>query len=810
MAQANTKKPSLGRAIVWLTAGAIQVAAAAEIPAGIAPLPTYDQLPLATDHPIGLAPGSGAGTLGWIGTRPVKNQPRLELPLKAGNCWAWELVNRSWNPATGATTDQPLNLPGMIVYAMPVPAGIVALTTLGCQTPNSEDRLRFVLLPSQPQGKLLTLETREPLGAMRVEFLVLDADTTVLVTRTKDARHILPYVLRRQGNGMALERLPELPIPYRRDYAAALAGTGAAVRLMIIGGSDGAYRGCSPCRDETHFLDLKTKTWSDGPKLLEARSELAATRLPDGSVLVTGGWTEKAGWGHGPSATAEHWDPASNRFQAVAPMPTGTARHRGIWPPGGDGTTLFIAEGLSGTAQAYDVGSKTWRTVGEWVQGSEEGGCGFYPFIHDGNAYAWLLNKAEGHYSSKSCLEQKYAYLSLLRPALGAAAPLSPPPPEALLITYRSGAAFVPATAAGSSESPALIIGGTTHAGMNTYLMTSAVEAVGRDGRIWSLPPLNHARVNARAFRLGGGILVVGGEATRWHRDRNPASALPTEWLAAAPGGKGGPTGKWVDLPESPFVSDTALTQLADGSLLQVNAAGDVTQLLGTQVNGLPTLERVAWPSLRRARRSVDKEQVQVRQLPDGRIVVAGGQVQAEKIALFSPEVERPDGVDEYVGIGEFLPSRRHEIWDPAAKRWITTAASVAAGGRVTILEDGRVLKLGQTQPQAPAEPKALLEISTANGMAWAPRPLSAGSRLRMTDQFKEFSLDGEIFASGELEGVNTGGGVSAVEWLNQATERWELLWQAGQNENWRDHVGRILVRRLANGKTVVLPVEGL
>jgi hypothetical protein len=177
---------------------------------------------------------------------------------------------------------------------------------------------------------------------------------------------------------------------------------------------------------------------------------------------------------------------------------------------------------------------------------------------------------------------------------------------------------------------------------------------------------------------------------------------------------------------------------------------------------------------------------------------------------VFSPEVDRPDGVDEYVGIGEFLPSRRHEIWDPAAKRWTATAASVAAGGRVTILDDGRVLKLGQTQPQPPAEPKALLEISTANGMAWAPRPPSAGSRLRMTDQFKEFSLDGEIFASGELEGVNTGGGVSGVEWLNQATGRWELLWQAGQNENWRDHVGRILVRRLANGKTVVLPAEGL
>ncbi|MBK8530255.1 MAG: hypothetical protein IPL57_25240 [Rubrivivax sp.] len=80
--------------------------------------------------------------------------------------------------------------------------------------------------------------------------------------------------------------------------------------------------------------------------MLEARSEHDATGLPDGSVLVTGGWTKKADWGKGPSATAERWNPATNRFEAVAPMPTGTALHRGFWLPGQEGKSLLITQGM--------------------------------------------------------------------------------------------------------------------------------------------------------------------------------------------------------------------------------------------------------------------------------------------------------------------------------------------------------------------------------------------------------------------------------------------------------------------------------
>ena len=69
--------------------------------------------------------------------------------------------------------------------------------------------------------------------------------------------------------------------------------------------------------------------------------------------------------------------------------------------------------------------------------------------------------------------------------------------------------------------------------------------------------------------------------------------------------------------------------------------------------------------------------------------------------------------------------------------------------------------------------------------------------------------VDGELFVSGGLADLGTGGGPSGVEWFNAATNRWEVLWQSMGGDSWRAHQGRILVPKLANGKTVVLPVEG-
>jgi hypothetical protein len=204
-------------------------------------------------------------------------------------------VTRQWNPATGAIAEAPLGLPGLIVGQFALPAGILSLSTLGCEAGGeSSGRLRLGLLTAQ--GKHLRTETDAKIGAMRWQFLQLADDAAVVVTHTQAEPHIAVFVIRRRGDTLVVDPMPHLPLPYRGDFAAAIGGgtTPAEGRLMILGGADGEYRGCGWCRAEAQVLDFKTRTWSRGPAMLEARAELGATRLPDGSVLVTGGWTRKA------------------------------------------------------------------------------------------------------------------------------------------------------------------------------------------------------------------------------------------------------------------------------------------------------------------------------------------------------------------------------------------------------------------------------------------------------------------------------------------------------------------------------------
>ena len=772
------------------------LAPAATLP--VPAVPAYATLPLPDNEALTI---SANGELSWLGRRTVEPAPK-GVPQ---GCWASELVLNRWQPATGATRRAPLASPlsGFVIAQLPLPAGLLALTSTGCE--QGKVRTRILLLPAGG-GAALKVETDDVPTWFPIQLLALGNDAVALVTRDKDLRHIQVTTVRRLGSLLRVDRMPALPIAYHGDFAAAIAGKD---QVMILGGSDGKYRGCADCRAQTHLLDLKTRVWRAGPAMAEARSELGASTLPDGSVLVTGGWTKAAGWGNGPSRTAERWDPAANRFEPLPPMPTGNARHQHVWWTAPWGRTLLVVQGLAGAAHAFDPVARTWRTVAEWPQGSEEGGCGFYPFVLGGNAYAWQMNNSEGHYSSKSCLEQKYASLSLLRPP-ATAAPAPQPASDQLLISYRANPAILPA----SGTEPLLVIGGALHAGMNSYVKTSAVDAVSRDGRFASWPSLRIARQDAAAFRVAGGVLVVGGTGPHnaYGGDRDP-KPLPAEWLHPA----GTMPWQWQEVTGAGIPPGSAVAQMKDGSLLVLAPGGAFQQLQFVPRDNLLTLQAAALPGLSRERRNGPDEhdQVRLQQLDDGRLVVAGGAVRSERIALFSDKVVKPDARDEYVGIGEFLPSRRHEIFDPATRRWTTSAPSAAPGGRAIILADGRVVKAGEA-PRGKEETgpvKAVLEISNAAGTAWT-RLVPTGSPLRIDDKLRLFTLEGELFASGELEGVSTGGGPSGLQWWNSGTRQWETLWQAVNDDNWRVHVGRMVVRTLTGSdgksKTLVLPVGGL
>lgn len=731
-------------------------------------LPKRDQVSL-----IGLQPTlfGADGSVTWIAA-----DYNRKTKVADGRCGVYPAVKRSWQPADGTTQETPLGVGADGLGAqLATPAGILFVTV--------NPGFNCVVLV-QPNNAVVTAKLTQRFVEPRLALL--PDGSVAVVERDAATRHIRVDIVRLRGNQLSSEQMPALATPYRNDFQQAPLPDG---RLMVLGGSDAQYRGCSPCRAETKTLDPKTKTWTAGPSMLEARSEHLATSLPDGSVLVTGGWTPTQGWGHGPSRTAERWNPATNKFEAVAPMPSGSARHRAVWMPGQQGKTLLIAGGNNSSVHAYDLRTGTWRTAGASWQGNEEGGDTLVPFVFGGNLYAWTT-QARGDWQ-----------LAALRSPKVSASPT----PEKFLVTYRSSAAIVPAT----GNKPALVIGGSIHAGMNSYLVTSAVEAVDLNGDVRSLPSLREARRGASAYRFGNGVLAIGGEGEDSNNARTAKRSLPMEWLASDAPESGA---QWITLT-GPGIGDASTTGAsADTSQLVIDASGGIRRIALKPGSGeLPSIkvDHAAYPTLNRARQGNDGAELKIHALPDGRVVVAGGQVQAEKIALLGEGSDKPDAADEYIGIGEYLPSRRHEIYEPASKRWRTSAPSRGAGGKVAILPDGRVLKIGQLPGKNENEQTYVLEISNAEGTAWSTLPAESRPKIKLQDSAKPFVVDGELFLSGELGDLSTGGGPSGVEWFNSATGKWEILWHAWHDDNWRDHNGRLIVRQLANGKKVILPVNG-
>ena len=125
------------------------------------------------------------------------------------------------------------------------------------------------------------------------------------------------------------------------------------------------------------------------------------------------------------------------------------------------------------------------------------------------------------------------------------------------------------------------------------------------------------------------------------------------------------------------------------------------------------------------------------------------------------------------------------------------------------ILDDGRVLKIAPPPDDAAPGARHVAEISDAAGSVWTSLPDSGLPGMRLDNDFHMFMLEGELFASGRFDGSDEGARGLGLKWFDPATRQWALLWQAGPKDNWRDLAGRMIVRTLANGKRVVIPVLG-
>lgn len=630
-----------------------------------------------------------------------------------------------------------------------------------------------------------------PLAAPRTgaRLLALRDGTALVVggllagtVRTRSAERV-----RLRGKELTVTPAAEMPGPAKGVAFVAL-GDG---RAMALGGTDEAYLDCGACSAAVRIYDPAADAWTAGADMLQPRAHATATLLPDGSVLVAGGWSPGFGWQTTANAATERWNPRTRAFEAAAPMPVGMSGHQAAWGTGFGKRVLLLTggfhkawEGAKATL-AYDVASGSWRTAGEHCPGEYQGGT----------VVAGSLNLRDR--LLQWCPDGKNTIALPLRWP-------QPAPVEAQggFGPARGAAAFVPA----GTERPALLVGGAYEGGVPT----AAVDAMTKDGQVQAHAPLNHARFAAMAFALKAGTVVAGGQPYHRGHPEEPRTPLPMEWLPADPQMRG-----WRATAVK-FGHDDVVVQVGDSSLLALRGDGSLERLDLTARGGELAIARVPLappPGVRKA--EPDRARVALRQLDDGRIVVAGGVLQTDAIALFGPQAVTADAPDLYVPDGPLTPWTDYDIFDPATRRWLRSAPAGTPGGVALIRADGRVLKLtfdefGPEQAEDGSWPVAkagALEISSPDGSQWLPFA-SPAPLIRLDDATRLFELDGVLFISGQDPRLRTASPRRLLA-LDPADGAWKLLWEAPPRTNWRALQGRAVTVTLAGGRRAVVPLEG-
>jgi N-acetylneuraminic acid mutarotase len=153
----------------------------------------------------------------------------------------------------------------------------------------------------------------------------------------------------------------------RSDHTATLLPNG---KVLVVGGFGADTQGTFTMQLATAELyDPASGTWSATGNLAKGRYGHTATLLPDGKVLVVGGYTRRGGL-----ASAELYDPTSGTWTATGSMREGRYGHTAVLLPNG---LVLVAGGFGHghpeigrnlvSAELYDPGTGSWSATGAMI-----------------------------------------------------------------------------------------------------------------------------------------------------------------------------------------------------------------------------------------------------------------------------------------------------------------------------------------------------------------------------------------------------------------------------------------------------------
>jgi hypothetical protein len=144
-------------------------------------------------------------------------------------------------------------------------------------------------------------------------------------------------------------------------------------RVMVVGGFDSSFNGI----DSAEIYDPGTNTWSlTGPLHSRRAEDFVATLLPGGGVLIAGGYLR--GFPFIPLSSSEIWNPRTNEWSIAAPM--NVPRGEAAWTSLKDGRVLTTGGvdtidevgGPTNSAEIFDPTTGTWTLTGSMHVGRED------------------------------------------------------------------------------------------------------------------------------------------------------------------------------------------------------------------------------------------------------------------------------------------------------------------------------------------------------------------------------------------------------------------------------------------------------
>ena len=165
-------------------------------------------------------------------------------------------------------------------------------------------------------------------------------------------------------------------------------------QVLVTGGSNGSEL------SSTELFNYASGTWGASGSLATARSSHTVTLLPDGKVLIVGG-TDSAG-GYDPFSSVELYDPASGTLSATGSLVNARISHTATLLPNGK---VLVTGGYVGSfnsinsAELYDPTSRTWRATGSLITSRQGHTATLLPngkvLVVGGSGVSGGLNSAE-------------------------------------------------------------------------------------------------------------------------------------------------------------------------------------------------------------------------------------------------------------------------------------------------------------------------------------------------------------------------------------------------------------------------------